>query len=552
MAKLLDKSDLIDSWLSLKFSAWMCSVQELCRKRDVLSRTMATRYHQGQEFLEYSNEQLELHRGPIKAELNRVGVPSEEWLVDFLLVLGATRRDEANWRETTRKTSQQKVTSYGDIFESDVEILGLSSSATSAPLPTKSDAHIWNRQLRLSDNQNELVDLVFSLQTARRISLETLTRQCINLNVPASRLNSLHMYLDWCILYKQSVLHTLLKFDYFESHDQLGWESEFARRSQFQQFRGIIVGRLLEGIYLSFSDFVRVAVETTSSIDDIEELLSHYVRSRSALDDFIQELRIVSRSSQGIPQRVIATEVEVSREKVRSILRSHSLVAKNGFHTSTISEDALIVERILNCVRESPGISVQEISNRLEIDDALCSRCIPTAIMKFISTKAKRAPTKHWSDEQIIGILQLAATFEYPLSAHQYDSLRRAGAFDGPSAVLVCMRFGEWTSACRAAGIDSGSRRSRDYERTWTEEGLWKIVTEYFLDPHTSGTLSDFDSWLRSEEAAPSRATFRLRFGSWAAIRAEVFLRLATDEYFQRFQSYCDEVMISEEAGVKK
>ena len=527
-------------------------IQEFCRIRDVLSRTMATRYPRGQEFLEYSNEKLELQRGPIRAKLNRAGVPSEDWLVDFVLVLGATRRDEATLREGMRKTPQQKVASYGDTFESDNKIVGLSPNGDSALLPTKSDAQIWNQHLLLSDSQDELIDLVFGLQTARRISFEILTRQCITLNVPASRLSSLHMYLDWCILYKQSVMHTLLKFDYFESHDQLSWESKFTRRSQFQQFRGIIIGRLLEGKYLSFSDFVRVAVEATSSIDDIEELLTHYVGSRSALDDFIQELRIVSRSSQGIPQRVIATEVEVSREKVRNVLRSHSIVAKNGFHTPTISGGTLIVERILNCVRESPGMSVQEISNRLEIDHALCSRCIPIAIMKFVSTKAKREATKQWSDEQILEILQLAATFEYPLSAQQYDSLRRSGAFDGPSAVLVCMRFGEWASACKSAGIDSGSRRRRDYERTWTEEGLWKIVTEYFLDPSTSGTLSNFDSWLRSQEAAPSRATFRLRFGSWTAIRAEVFLRLVTGEYLHRFQSYCDEIMIFEEAGARK
>ncbi len=518
--------------------------------REVLSRIMVTKYHRGQELLEISERQLTSQRLPIRAFLNRTGIPSEDWLVDFLLVLRSVRQDELELNQTINTHRLRGATAYGDIFEVEsVEVFNRLSVAAQRVNQAERDAR--NPLRYLSGDQSDLLDWVVRLQAIRRISEETVARAGISLNVPTYKLKTINLYLDWCISTGQSVLHTLLKFDSFASDDQLDGKSDIVRLNHFQLFRCIMLGRLLDDKYLSYNDYVKAITEGTSSVDEIEEHLSHCVGNLSVLDDFMRDLRIISRRSQGVTQRVIANEIGVTLDKVKQVLRTYSLSAKSRIHSPTTTSEILTAVRVVDCVRASPGISVQELSHRLEIDYELCARSIPAAVTKFVANRSDHEVAKQWTDRQVLVILRLAATFAYPLSARQYDALRRKGAFDGPSAVLVCMRFGNWTAACGAAGIDSGSNPRRDYERIWTEDGLWKIVIQYFLDPNTSGTFSNFDIWLRSKESAPSRATFRLRLGSLTIIKEEVFQRLLSVEYLSQFQSYCDQVVIAEESNAR-
>lgn len=255
---------------------------------------MVTKYYRGQELLETSDRELDRQREPIRASLNHVGIPGEDWLVDFLLILRSVRRNES---ELDRRWSTKffgGATTYADLFEvENVETVNSTNVATQPTTSVERDA--WNPLRYFTEDQSDLVDLVVRLESIRRSSVETVTRLGISLNMPPYRLRTLDLYLDWCISTHQSVLHTLLKFDLFALDDRLRLEPQLIRMNQFQLFRGIMLKRLLDGTYLSFNDYVKAASEGTLSIDAIEKSLSHYVGSKSVLDDFIRDLRIVSR-----------------------------------------------------------------------------------------------------------------------------------------------------------------------------------------------------------------------------------------------------------------
>lgn len=513
--------------------------------------------------MELSDYILERKRNPIRALLQRTGITSEDWLVDLLIVLRAARRDELILSKAFAKSHPYGYHSYGEFFETgSPEIVGTSIVATG---PNLGSEHVfWTSLPYFTDIDDDLIGLVVCLQAARKISLETISRQCLTINTANNKFRSLNLYLDWCLEFDQSVLHTLLKFETFATEDKLAPNSEIDRLGHFHLLRGVILGRLFDGKYLSIHDLVEVSMAKPSSIDELEVWLSHLVGSSRTLEGLVRDLRIISRRSQGKTLEGIAIEVGITRERVRQVLRSYRpfvtddyLASRSSAHAAlqshtrlvqTAAEEMLIIKRIVSCIRDAPGISVQELSTKIDVVEEVCEKCIPKGLRKFVANRLDREAAKMWSNEQILEVLQLAANYAYPLAAGQYDLLRRRGAFIGPSAVLVMTRFGDWSAACDLAGVASGSRPHRDYVRAWSNEDLWKILIRYFLDSNTTGTLSDFDSWLRmSESAYPSRANFRLRLGSWTIIKEEVFGRLLVGDQLFLFRSYCDGISMAVE-----
>jgi hypothetical protein len=512
---------------------------------------MASKYYRGQELLEISNRELDIQRKPVRALLNRVEIPSEDWLVDFLLVLRSYRRDEKVLGQSQFRQLLNSATAYPEIFNVEREN-AMDTSKTAAQFSVL-ERDVWKPLDQFTDDQGDLEDLVVRLEAIRRSSFEEVTRPCIALNVPAGKSKPLELYLDWCISTHQSVLHTLLKFDVYASDDVLGIKSQMVRLNLFNRYRGVMLRRLLDGAYISVCEYATSANFPMSNLDLIEESLSHKVGSRGALNEFMRDLRIISLRSQGFSQKEIATTMEVSREKVRQVYRTYSFTACSGPDLSTDVDETVITEKIVDCIKTSPGISISELSHLVQVSIEQCARCIPSSLKKFVVYLADREAVRLWTDDRILGALQLAANFAYPISAKQYDTFRRDGAFSGPSAVLVNTRFGNWTRACEAAGIESGSRPARDYDRAWTDENLMNILIRYFLDSTTTGTFANFDAWLRvSESAYPSRATFRLRFGNWTAIKETVYSCLLFEKHVGAFRSYCDQVSVGQERSAQR
>jgi hypothetical protein len=127
-----------------------------------------------------------------------------------------------------------------------------------------------------------------------------------------------------------------------------------------------------------------------------------------------------------------------------------------------------------------------------------------------------------WSDADLIEILVEAHTQAFPLTVVAYEELRRRRQVVGPTSQTFGHRFGNWTAACAAAGVESG-QRTRPYGREWSDREIVEFVREFFA-AEQGESFAAFGVWAK-ENGAPSSATVRMRFGSWSKAK-----RLAAED----------------------
>lgn len=103
-----------------------------------------------------------------------------------------------------------------------------------------------------------------------------------------------------------------------------------------------------------------------------------------------------------------------------------------------------------------------------------------------------------------------------PLTGPFYDAQRSP---ESVGSGRVIQRFGTWSEACRAAGVEV-EKRTRVYRRGWSEDDLLTWARRYLQDAGPAPSYKDFQRWLREHkgEGAPSAATMRNRLGTWVTI----------------------------------
>jgi hypothetical protein len=553
-----------------RLDAGTFGIQEIGRNafvhRQVLSQDMA--FNKRLDHQSLSIELSHSHKEGLRKKLDLVGLASEEWLLDFICLLRDVRRFEREKREGDHVASTPSASSYADTFETgsmESEVSSRVSVDRRSMNPFKS----WDRNRSLFQSESGLANTICILQSLRKISLEVLTEGCLATNVIAASDESLTEYFSWCMDKELSVLQTMLNFEQFTPSKRLPHKGATDRYQDFLNFRSALVGRILDEKYLYFDDLMIAARDGTIPFDEIEQTLNEDFGKRGALNLLLRDLQIISFRSQGLTLQVIADRLSLSRERIRQVLKRYvgskvdvsdqffkvrdlklALSQKLRADTDGGTVRLTVAKKIVESIAKQPGVAIGEMAEQLGVTYEECLRCTPIPLRKFFASNFDQVGSKVWSDEYILETLKLAATFAYPLSANDYVTLRRQGAFIGPSAVLINTRFGNWSKACEAAGIASGSRRKREYDRTWSNDDLWNIVMKFFLDPKTGGTLHNFETWLATSDLAyPSRANFRLRLGSWTMIRSEIFRRLRTDDYGGLFRSYCEQVEFVQEGA---
>jgi len=229
----------------------------------------------------------------------------------------------------------------------------------------------------------------------------------------------------------------------------------------------------------------------------------------------------------------IGDQIGVTRERVRQILNkagavtAQELSERKRLKREEETESAAAAMRAQ--VRANPGTTLKAVAEQLGVDLATVRRALTTAEMKLIVKVDGRSASdasKKWSRQAMLDLLKVAATYSWPVTVNSYNALIEVGEIDGPSSQLFPNRFGSWTEACAAAGVESGTTFPDGYNRAWTEEDLWRYVCNYLLDPATKGTLHDFDSWLAGKDGAPSGPYFRLRLGGWQEMKPGAIKRL--------------------------
>ena len=246
-----------------------------------------------------------------------------------------------------------------------------------------------------------------------------------------------------------------------------------------------------------------------------------------------REGKMVELREAGWTFEEIGDQFGVTRERARQILNKAGAVSaqelseRARLKREEEAESAAAAMRAQ--VRANPGTTLEVVAEQFGVDLATVRRALTTAEMKLIVEADGRSASdasKRWSRQELLDLLKVVATYSWPVTVNSYDALLEVGEIDGPTSQLFGRRFGSWSAACAAAGVESGTAWGGEYNRAWTEEDLWRYVCHYILDPATKGTYQDMALWLAGKEDAPAGVTISIRLGTWSTMKAGAIKRL--------------------------
>jgi hypothetical protein len=228
----------------------------------------------------------------------------------------------------------------------------------------------------------------------------------------------------------------------------------------------------------------------------------------------------------------VGDKAGVSRERVRQLVKKAGVGSIRKLRSAEIAvrseAEAMLRSSLHADIVAHPGTTVGGIASRLGLSSETVENLMIPSGRKLVRGIAGSSTFRQrWSDNQLLQLLRVAATYSWPLTTAAYDELVSIGEVDGPTAQVYFKRFESWIAACQLAGVESGEPWNRTYESNWSNDDLCKFVGDYLVDPATSGTIAEFGQWLRGVPGAPSIPTLRNRLGTWSEMRELALLRLA-------------------------
>ncbi len=124
-----------------------------------------------------------------------------------------------------------------------------------------------------------------------------------------------------------------------------------------------------------------------------------------------------------------------------------------------------------------------------------------------------RPSRSRWSDADLLTILANAFTMAFPLTGPAYERLRKSQFFVGPTSQAISKRFGSWSKACAAAGVECAIRAPTN-RRQWSDAEIVESIRQFFI-ANNGESLVAYGSWAQTH-AAPSSGTVVARFGTWS------------------------------------
>lgn len=251
--------------------------------------------------------------------------------------------------------------------------------------------------------------------------------------------------------------------------------------------------------------------------------------ARSLTPGSPQRIRqIVALREQGWSLAEIAARFEVSRERVRQILRAHG---------GPDTRDAATARQ-----RRAERLAEARIDELLVAwrnggDPAIAASClglpaqISRSMIERFSTEVDRAARtanmadaragRTYSDADVVIAMRCAAErLGRVPSAKDYAGLARRTEM--PSLATVLNRMGGWSSAVTAAGLRPPVAPSPRRRRRWSDEACWEALRR------VADELGQIPSVLTYERIAtgridlPSAATLRNRLGRWSSLTARL------------------------------
>jgi len=291
-----------------------------------------------------------------------------------------------------------------------------------------------------------------------------------------------------------------------------------------------------------FSKLTLKDIARNPSRADMKAANKQVKSDRRRLDENNQERDslIIELRKQGLTLEEIGTKVNLTRERVRQVIRRDAL----GIDMDSIKreQEALIRDNEI-IVRKKvfteidknwnlySQLTFSDLAVKVGVDEVKLKKCISRIQYVYLQANQESKIVKLWTDEQCIESLRDAATFAFPLTVLKYRRLIESGTIKGPTVAIFWQRFGSWVNACDLAGVEYGDAQ-REYDRNWTDRDLLRFV-RWFMFQRKDGrwSIQNFETWSKEPEVeGPSTGLLRLRLGTWTEIRV-LALELSLPEF---------------------
>jgi DNA-binding transcriptional ArsR family regulator len=198
-------------------------------------------------------------------------------------------------------------------------------------------------------------------------------------------------------------------------------------------------------------------------------------------------------------------------------LRREAIAAELARHG--IGDPSPRREAVLAYVREHPGLSVDDLSLRLDLSKSSVSRYLRDSDEHRLVVSRKVSPKIKYSDAQMAAALKAAFRKlddrSKGLSRKRYRELT-AGT-DAPAAPTFIRRYGSWSNACKVAGVTAAKARRDNYSREFEDSDIVDAVSEFIAETGLT-SYHAYAAWAR-ENHRPSGPLLVQRLGGWADAR---------------------------------
>lgn len=262
-------------------------------------------------------------------------------------------------------------------------------------------------------------------------------------------------------------------------------------------------------------------------------------KSRSAEISDPRKRSIIMLRNEGKTLDSIGKTFNLSRERVRQILSGVEDVPnaqqlkdqKNAKLLQEKKNETLELFGHLDSNWESfRSKTLPEIAKMLNVSERKIKESISRVQLLYLTRNQESSIQQTWTEQDCIKVLQLAATFTFPLTMLEYRKLVDSKTIHGPTINIFISRFGSWMNACEVAGVETGEPQ-RLYNSTWSRNELLMFVRKFMWESQSeSWSIDRYQLWRdRQDPIAPSVGLLRLRLGTWTEIRVQALELEAPD-----------------------
>lgn len=209
----------------------------------------------------------------------------------------------------------------------------------------------------------------------------------------------------------------------------------------------------------------------------------------------------------------------VSSLSERYGLRREAIAAELATHG--IGDPSPAREAVLDYVRRNPGLSVDDLSIRLDLSKSSVSRYLRGTPEHRLVVSRKQSPQQKFTDAEMADALKTAYRKlddrSKGLSRKRYKELTVDVDPSVPAAATFIRRYGSWSEACRRAGVEASAARRSNYVQEHSNEDIVAAVAE-FIDETGLTAYHAYAAWAR-EHGRPSGPLLVQRLGGWADAR---------------------------------